>query len=223
MKHWTRRDFLKTSVFTGSAAVLARHGFAADTSAAGSANGDVRIAVVGFRGKGAQHIRMFHDIPGVRIAALCDADSSVLNNQLHKFSARDEKVTGYRDYRKLLEDKSIDAVVIAKPNHWHSLAAVWACQAGKDVYVEKPVSPNIWEGRKVVEAAPFALKPGEPLVLRVFVDRSVVEVFANERQAITRRIYPARPDSLGVAVFATGGAAQVKSVKEWQMAPSNAY
>ena len=79
------------------------------------------------------------------------------------------------------------------------------------------------EGRKVVEAAPFALKPGEPLVLRVFVDRSVVEVFANERQAITRRIYPARPDSLGVAVFATGGAAQVKSVKAWQMAPSNAY
>ena len=79
------------------------------------------------------------------------------------------------------------------------------------------------EGRKVVEAAPFALKPGEPLMLRMFVDRSVVEVFANDRQAITRRIYPARPDSLGVAVFANGGAAQGKSVKAWQMAPSNAY
>jgi sucrose-6-phosphate hydrolase SacC (GH32 family) len=79
------------------------------------------------------------------------------------------------------------------------------------------------EGRKVVEAAPFALQASEPLVLRVFVDRSVVEVFANDRQAITRRIYPARPDSLGVSVFATGGAAKVRQVKAWQMAPSNAY
>ncbi|MCX7007121.1 MAG: GH32 C-terminal domain-containing protein, partial [Kiritimatiellaeota bacterium] len=79
------------------------------------------------------------------------------------------------------------------------------------------------EGRKVVEAAPFILKSGELLTLRVFVDRSVVEVFANERQAITRRIYPARPDSLGVSIFATGGAAKVKQVKAWQMAPSNAY
>jgi sucrose-6-phosphate hydrolase SacC (GH32 family) len=79
------------------------------------------------------------------------------------------------------------------------------------------------EGRKVIEAAPFTLKPGEPLTLRVFVDRSVVEVFANDRQVITRRIYPARRDSLGVSVFANGGAAKVKQVKAWQMAPSNAY
>ena len=79
------------------------------------------------------------------------------------------------------------------------------------------------EGQKAVEAAPFALQPGELLTLRVFVDRSVVEVFANERQAITRRIYPARPDSLGVSVFANGGAAKVKQVKVWQLAPSNMY
>ena len=79
------------------------------------------------------------------------------------------------------------------------------------------------EGRKVVEAAPFVLKSGELLTLRVFLDRSVVEVFANDRQAITRRIYPARSDSLGVSLFASGGAAKVKQVKAWQLAPSNAY
>ncbi|MBM3889812.1 MAG: hypothetical protein FJ388_11905, partial [Verrucomicrobia bacterium] len=72
-------------------------------------------------------------------------------------------------------------------------------------------------------AAPFALEPGELLTLRVFVDRSVVEVFANDRQAALRRIYPQRPDSVGVSVFANGGAAKVRQVKAWQMAPSNPY
>ncbi|MFA6562944.1 MAG: Gfo/Idh/MocA family oxidoreductase [Verrucomicrobiia bacterium] len=153
MKHWTRRDFLKTSIFTGSAVALARNSGAATASGGGSANGDIRLAIVGFRGKGAHHIKMFRDIPGVRLAALCDVDSAVLDGQTKRFAAKDEKVAAYRDYRKLLEDKTIDAVVIATPNHWHSLMAVWACQAGKDVYVEKPVSHNVWEGRKVVEAA----------------------------------------------------------------------
>ena len=79
------------------------------------------------------------------------------------------------------------------------------------------------EGRKVVERAPFALKPGEPLKLRVFVDRSVVEIFANDRQAIGRRVYPTRPDSLGVSLFVTGGGAQFKTVKAWEMMPANPY
>ena len=75
----------------------------------------------------------------------------------------------------------------------------------------------------MVERAPFALPPGEPLKLRVFVDKSVVEIFANDRQAIGRRVYPARADSLGVALFATGGSARVKSVRAWEMMPSNPY
>jgi len=79
------------------------------------------------------------------------------------------------------------------------------------------------EGPKQVEAGPFALKSGELLTLRVFVDRSVVEAFANDRQAVLRRIYPSRPDSLTVSVFANGGAAKVRQVKAWQMAPSNSY
>jgi beta-fructofuranosidase len=79
------------------------------------------------------------------------------------------------------------------------------------------------EGRKVVERAPFALKPGEPLKLRVFVDKSVVEVFANDRQAIGRRVYPTRSDSLGLVLFASGGSARFKFVKAWDMMPSNPY
>lgn len=79
------------------------------------------------------------------------------------------------------------------------------------------------DGRKVVERAPFALLAGEALKLRIFVDKSVVEIFANDRQAIGRRVYPGRNDSLGVALFAVGGGAQFKTVKAWEMSPSNPY
>jgi len=79
------------------------------------------------------------------------------------------------------------------------------------------------DGRKVVERAPFALKPGESLKLRVFVDKSVVEVYANDRQAICRRVYPARPDSVGASLFAVNGSAQFKSVTAWDMMPSNPF
>ena len=153
MKTWTRKAFLKTSVVAGGAALLARGRLAAAIAAPGSANGDIRVAVVGFHGKGAQHIEKFRTMPGVRVVALCDVDRRVLDAQIEKFKARGETVAAYADYRTLLEDPSIDAVAIATPNHWHALMAVWACQAGKDVYVEKPVSHNIWEGRKIVEAA----------------------------------------------------------------------
>ena len=78
-------------------------------------------------------------------------------------------------------------------------------------------------GRQVVERAPFALQPDEPLSLRVFVDGSVVEIYANDRQAICRRVYPGRADSLGVAFFAEGGKARFQNVKAWEMAPSNPY
>jgi beta-fructofuranosidase len=79
------------------------------------------------------------------------------------------------------------------------------------------------DGRKVVERAPLALRPGEPLRLRVFVDRSVVEVYANDRQAIGRRVYPTRPDSLGVSLFAAGGNASFWTVRAWEIMPSNPY
>jgi hypothetical protein len=85
--------------------------------------------------------------------AICDADRQYLDREEKKFRDRNEKVDTYVDYRKLLEDKSIDAVITATPNHWHALVTVWGCQAGKDVYVEKPVSHTIWEGRQMVKAA----------------------------------------------------------------------
>src|SRR6185436_208270 len=92
-------------------------------------------------------------VPGVRLVALCDVDSNVLDRETQRLGKSNQSVRTYVDIRKLLEDKEVDTVSIATPNHWHSLAAIWAIQAGKDVYVEKPVSHEVWEGRKVVEAA----------------------------------------------------------------------
>jgi predicted dehydrogenase len=85
--------------------------------------------------------------------AICDVDRSHLENHLENFKKNNQNVTGYTDVRKLLEDKNIDVITSATPNHWHSLVTVWACQAGKDVYIEKPASHEIWEGRKMVDAA----------------------------------------------------------------------
>jgi len=122
-------------------------------SRARGANDDIRVAVVGIRSQGSNHINWFRQIPGVRVVAICDADKEFLDREAKKFKDRSEKVDIYVDYRKLLEDKNIDAIITATPNHWHALVTVWACQAGKDVYVEKPVSYNIWEGRQMVKAA----------------------------------------------------------------------
>jgi predicted dehydrogenase len=127
---------------------------AAALKAAPSINDTVRVACVGIRGQGRSHIHMYSQMPTVEIAALCDVDESVLNQRTQEMvSAGKKKPAGYTDVRKLLEDKSIDAISIATPNHWHSLMGIWACQAGKDVYVEKPCSHNIFEGRQLVRAA----------------------------------------------------------------------
>jgi len=146
MDRMTRRRFIKTSVLAGAAAM-------SPFVKVRGANDDIRVAVVGIRSQGANHINWFRAIPGVRVVAICDADKAFVDREAAKFGERNETVDTYIDYRKLLEDKSIDAVIVAAPNHWHSLMGVWACQAGKDVYIEKPVSHNIWEGRQVVKAA----------------------------------------------------------------------
>jgi len=125
-------------------------------------NDAVRVAVIGLGatkavggvgGRGHQLIPRLREVPGVRIVALCDVDREFQDREAQPFKARGEEVALYTDLRRVLEDKAIDAVVIATPNHWHALATVWACQAGKDVYVEKPCSYNIWEGRQMVAAA----------------------------------------------------------------------
>jgi predicted dehydrogenase len=117
------------------------------------ANSDTRMGVVGFRSQGRYHIRLLRELPGVRVVALCDPDRDVLNREVKAFTDRNEKVDAYTDVRKLLDNPNVDAITTATPDHWHALVTIWACQAGKDVYVEKPLCHNLWEGRKMVEAA----------------------------------------------------------------------
>jgi len=149
MKRITRRDFLKSSMAAGAAIALAT-----PFSRVRGANDDIRVAVIGVGGQGGNHIKYFNRLSGVRVVAICDADKTHLQRRADEFEKKYErKVETYTDLRKLLEDKSIDAITSATPNHWHSLVTVSACQAGKDVYIEKPVSHAIWEGRKMVEAA----------------------------------------------------------------------
>jgi predicted dehydrogenase len=110
-------------------------------------------AIGGVGGRGHQLIPRIREVPGARIVALCDVDQTHLAREAQPFKDRGEEITTYTDIRRVLEDKNIDAVVAAVPNHWHALATIWACQAGKDVYVEKPFCYNIWEGRQMVAAA----------------------------------------------------------------------
>src|SRR3954462_15037016 len=154
MNKISRRRFVRNSLLT--AAALKAWPMIAQTSTRSrvmGANGDIRYAVVGFNSRGTEHINGMAKVPGTRLVALCDVDSAVLQKELTKVTVNGQQVQGYTDIRKLLENKDIDAVTFATPNHWHSLGSIWAVQAGKDVYVEKPVSHNVREGRKIVEAA----------------------------------------------------------------------
>jgi predicted dehydrogenase len=142
----SRRHFLGTSAAATAAvwsASWTKTVFAQDTA-------DIRVAVIGFNGQGRGHIEASHR----NIVALCDADEAVLSRTAKEFADRyNKKVDTYTDFRKLLERTDIDAVSTATPNHIHAWVTVLAAQAGKDVYVEKPASHDIWEGRQMVEAA----------------------------------------------------------------------
>src|SRR5437588_13067229 len=132
-----RRHFLTTSAVAATAI---------RSSALASANDTVRVACVGVRGQGQCHIKAYAKMPNVEIAALCDVDESVLAERLQDAEKlTNKRPAGFTDLRKLLEDKSIDAISIATPNHNHALQAIWGCQAGKDVYVEKPCAHNVFE------------------------------------------------------------------------------
>ncbi|MBI4663839.1 MAG: Gfo/Idh/MocA family oxidoreductase [Verrucomicrobia bacterium] len=159
MQRTTRRKFLEKSLVAGFALGSPRIVLGAGAS---PADESVRLAVIGLGGtttvggvggRGHQLIARLREVSGAKIAALCDVDQSHLDREAQPFKDRGETVAAYRDLRRVFDDKSIDAVVVALPNHWHALATVWACQAGKDVYVEKPFSYNCWEGRQMVAAA----------------------------------------------------------------------
>ncbi len=147
-----RRDFLRAGIASG-ASLAALSGISILPQKVWGANDRVRMAVVGIRGRGGDHLKGFGKVPGVEIAAICDVDDAVISKRLDDIAAWNlPKPQVYKDIRKLLEDKSIDAVSIATPNHWHSLMGIWACQAGKDAYVEKPCSHSWWEGHQLVAA-----------------------------------------------------------------------
>jgi predicted dehydrogenase len=149
MKHLTRRSFLKkTALGAGVLSWSAR-----SWAQVPGANDDIRMAVIGFNGRGGNHISAWTSMQGVRLTALCDVDTKVLDAEVSKLSAKGTTVEAYQDIRKLLQSKNVDAISIATPNHWHALASVWGMQAGKDVYVEKPVSYDVWEGEKMIEAS----------------------------------------------------------------------
>jgi predicted dehydrogenase len=140
-----RRAFLKTSFLIAAGSALSPRSW----SQVAGANDAIRVGVVGINGRGGAHISEFGKLAGVRVAALCDVDLRVLKSKAAKLPG----VGTFQDLRKLLDSREVDAISIATTNHWHSLATIWACQAGKDVYVEKPCSHNIFEGGKCVEAA----------------------------------------------------------------------
>jgi predicted dehydrogenase len=146
MTQFTRRAFLQTSALAGAAWT------ARSWAAVPGANGAIRVAVVGLNGKGKDHVSAFRNIPGVRVVALCDVDRGVLDESVQAARALGEQPQAFEDYRELLAQKDIDAVSIVTPNHQHTLQAVWALQAGKDVFVEKPVSHDLWEGQQLVRA-----------------------------------------------------------------------
>ena len=116
------------------------------------ANNDIRVAVIGLGNKGSQHVRVFRSMPGCRITALCDVDPKRLADNLDSFD-NNSAIFATTDLRYIIDRKDVDVVVIATCNHWHGLAAIWACRAGKDVYVEKPISHNLREGSLMVAAA----------------------------------------------------------------------
>ncbi|HZI31584.1 MAG TPA: Gfo/Idh/MocA family oxidoreductase [Candidatus Binatia bacterium] len=152
----SRRDFLKTGAKAGAAGLTAFSGitFITKPERVFGANDRVNLAVCGVRGRGMDHIRSFGRLPNATLAALCDVDENILDERLAYVEKMGKpRPKRFIDCRKVMEDKSIDAVSVATPDHWHSLIGIYACQAGKDVYVEKPVSHSLFDGRQLVKAA----------------------------------------------------------------------
>ena len=146
MPNSSRRTFLRTAALTAGLAGAARP--------QSPPSDEVRIGVVGIHGRGRTHYNAFAKMKGVKVAYLCDVDQRLFPKAVKEV----EDIAGYRpktvvDFRKLVEENDLDAVSIATPDHWHALHTIWGCQAGKDVYVEKPCSYTLYEGRKMVEAA----------------------------------------------------------------------
>ncbi len=147
----SRRRFLASGLAGAASIAFSSHLHARSIGA----NEDIRFGFIGVgengKGRGGGHVGGFGKKKGCRVVAICDVDT--VNLDIMKARLQGQAVEYYQDYRKMLENKDIDAVVISTPNHTHTLIAIAAMQAGKHVYVEKPVSHNLWEGRRLVEHA----------------------------------------------------------------------
>jgi predicted dehydrogenase len=161
-----RREFVIRTARTAAGVAVAgpvlggAHAAAAQTAPTGrrvlGANDRVVVANIGIRGQGNALKRGFARLPNVEIKTLCDVDANLFPERVN--DPRLAEVATFKpgtvqDMRRVFDDKDVDAVIIATPNHWHALATIWALQAGKHVFVEKPSSHTVWEGRKMVEAA----------------------------------------------------------------------
>src|SRR5437764_8403346 len=156
MPNITRRKFLEDSILATAAAAslpLAQSSAPAAEAATGSANDKIPVAILGCGIRGKQHAAELSKLAECEITYVCDPDRDRASELSAEIGKKHPQPKAVQDLRRVLEDKSIAAVFITTPNHWHALAAIWAMQAGKDVYVEKPVSHNIVEGRRIVETA----------------------------------------------------------------------
>ena len=153
---FTRRTFLKNSAVTAAGIGLAGSSFAAGATSHISASDKINAALIGCRGRGFGALKNALEYDDVNCVALCDVDSNILNARAK--TIEDDygfKPKLYKDFRKMLEQKDIDVVFIGTPDHWHCLNMVYACQAGKDVYVEKPMANTIEESNIMVKAAQY--------------------------------------------------------------------
>ena len=154
----TRREFVKKTV-TGTIGIsLGAVGFsAASYRRIQGANDRIQMSVIGIRGQGKGHMGKWGQLSANRnvlVKTLCDVDENLYAERINLMEEHQGVKPGTEwDMRKVFDDKEIDAVSFATPNHWHALGTIWACQAGKHVYVEKPCTHNVWEGRKMIEAA----------------------------------------------------------------------
>lgn len=177
----SRRNFIKQTAIAGAGITIGGMGFSSKSYASiRGANDRIMLAVVGVRGQGQTHIKNWTELntlKNIRVKTLCDADEHCFDQPAKIIVDKGgNKPATEIDMRKVFDDKEIDAVSFATPNHWHALGTIWACQQGKHVYVEKPASHNVWEGRKMIEAA----RKYKRRVQVGFQNRS----FANVREAV---------------------------------------
>src|SRR6185503_1468653 len=154
MSHITRRKFIEDSILAAAAAAAIPTPLLAQEKRAVSVNDKITAAIIGCGIRGKQHASELARLSDCEIAYVCDPDRERAAEVAADLVAKGRpQPKAIQDFRAALEDKTVAAVFIATPNHWHALAAIWAMQAGKDVYVEKPVSHNVTEGRRIVQVA----------------------------------------------------------------------